>query len=598
MKVMVILLEFLVRVFFAWTVAYEVTLGTRLPAWWAPVLWAVVLVPVLLPSLPRWVRALRVPVRRPWFGLGVLVLALAWGALQLFTWFEDRDDYSLMHRVVWQQQHLDQPYALFDTGHGDPEVPALSILHVATSYEPLTGVIGHALSLNAVWVYQNGGAALAAAFFPVVLALLYRRFRLGPVTALAATATALAFMLADGGTWPIGGKSFGRMAVWLWPAKNMLWLVGLPLAFLWGLRFLARPTLGRYGSLVLLSAGALGMNNSGIYLVPGIWFCLSAAYVLGYGIRPRRLRRAVLLNIASFPCVIVAALLMTHIIPEPADRTVWSAKVGWPEDWWPNLQIVAGHFPRAVRDLLLLLVLAPAALTRPLRRLPVLLTLVTCATFLNPIAGPMWMRFVQGTFWRLGYLLPVPWAAGLAAGCLRFRRVQPALAAARVGALIAAIVALVVAFEVTALSSRMGVGFKGIRGYQFASTDAAFVRRLGIRLEGRLLLAPERMVETVGLLHPSVRVYAGFHLDTPHLFANAGRAEEGIERLRAQRFVTGQDSPTARAAFEQALERGVNAIVIPVELEHRVRPLLRRGENGPWHEAGRASGYVLWLRDS
>jgi len=83
--VLEVALEFLVRVFFAWTAAYEVTLAARLPAKYVQPLWAIILVVVLFPSLRRWGRAFTTPARKPWFYLAVAALSLGCAGLQFYT---------------------------------------------------------------------------------------------------------------------------------------------------------------------------------------------------------------------------------------------------------------------------------------------------------------------------------------------------------------------------------------------------------------------------------------------------------------------------------------------------------------------------------
>lgn len=111
-----VLLEFVVRLFFAGTLAYWVTLCARLPAMWVQPLWVVIAVPILWPAVGCWRRQLRVPVERCGFLFGVASLALAWGTLQLVTRAEDCDDHITLHRALWQLPRLAQPFALHDRG--------------------------------------------------------------------------------------------------------------------------------------------------------------------------------------------------------------------------------------------------------------------------------------------------------------------------------------------------------------------------------------------------------------------------------------------------------------------------------------------------
>ncbi|MBI4859172.1 MAG: hypothetical protein HY815_02710, partial [Candidatus Riflebacteria bacterium] len=89
------------------------------------------------PRAPGWMKAwcaLRFDRARLVAGL---TLALASAGVALCTCRPDPDDLSYLHRAIAQTVRLEQPFSLGDTAHDVSGLPALSVLHVTTSFEPL-----------------------------------------------------------------------------------------------------------------------------------------------------------------------------------------------------------------------------------------------------------------------------------------------------------------------------------------------------------------------------------------------------------------------------------------------------------------------------
>lgn len=213
--------------------------------------------------------------------------------------------------------------------------------------------------------------------------------------------------------------------------------------------------------------------------------------------------------------------------------------------------------------------------------------------------GPVWIRLVHpASYWRLAYLVPLPWMAGLAAGCLRLLDVPLRRAVLRLGALALGVFLTGVSYEMPAVSERGGIGWKRPSEYKLPPNEVELVDRLGSQLDGRRLLAPVHLAMTAGLVNPRVQLYADYQLFTAHLFANAGCGAEGTERVEAQRFVTlGEVSPRAAEAFRRALARGVDAVAVRDPQRLPVLHYLREDRMFVWREACHANGYFVFLRD-
>ncbi len=574
-------IEFIIITFSICTLIFHIALCTRIPAGTIQNLWALTVALSFIAYLPRFIRRFRSRGDGSRFHWWILVIALAWATPMLFVMRQNNDDLTLYHRVVWQLNHLDQPFTLEDTTHGLPDLPAISYLHITTSYEPLVGLLANLFHLDPLLAYHNTGAFFGPFLLVVVYALLYRRFRFTRSQAILATLVSLCFLLVDTGT----GRSFGRLVFVMWTAKNILWLVVIPLTILLSLRFLSRPTPWRFLTVFLMGIGSVGLTNSGIFLFPGTVFCISVAYLVNGGWSAKRFRRALLLNAASIYCVAFAAATVLHIIPALRDREAWA--VGWPASWYRSLALVIPNWQTLARDLVIALVVVPACLMRSLRKLPVIYTLTACLVFMTPWTGPAWLAFLQsGNYWRVLYLIPLPWFAGCLARWLPMRR----------NILVLVVISAVVLDGISWFNQIHSGAVRKPWSYSFDSEVDSFSRRIAAEVDGRLLLAREDVVVVLGLENPQSRFYSTRFLDTRHIFANADRKKEGVDRSLAQSFVEGKVSPEAQAAFELALENKVDAIATKREMLPLIQTILEKRQPGSWKVTIPVNSYMLLLR--
>jgi len=583
--------EILVQLFSCWTVAYHLCLLCRFPAWFSLLLCCLLYLPFAVRVLPKQVRLLRGLKPNSLLGM-LLLLSLLCGSLTLFISRPDADDFSFFHRVVAQLPYLDRPFFLTHTGENVSGLPPQSFLHVSTSYEPLMGMLAVLFHLSPLHVYQNLSAFFAAGLLPLAYFLLYREFRMPARIALAATVLALVFLLGDGNT----HRAFGNVGlVRLWQGKTILWTLVLPLTLLFGWRFLRRPSTYRWMLVAMTALCGVGLSNSGTYLLPVLLAAMAAAYYASYGFTRRRLRRAcLLLGAALYPALVSVAVLI-GLIPKPSDVGIYTFLLPWPTDWRENLDMVIGGNRGAVRDLLLL-ALPVTALKKPLHRYPVSISLGILILCINPIVAPFWMRTIfPASYWRLLYLLPLPWCSGLLAGILCRSFGNRRLA---VGFAVFAIFSLLFSYRSSVLASTNEITWKSPGELKLPLQELAFLRSAAPYLHARNLLAPENVAMTAALLDPTIRLECGRQFETVHVFSNAGQKYEGLRRADAQNLVTaGRNSSQERAAFACSIQHGVDAVVLTQRAFHAL-PGLMLSVPGRWMEAIEDSGYVLFLKES
>lgn len=599
MRILLLLMIVMTEVFAAWTASYHVILLGQLPAWTTTVPFLILLPLLLAWSRRDWSKVVHGP-RREWgFATGVLILGgiLGFAALGIANY--NPDDYNFFHRALVQASRLDQPFALTETGHLPAGLPQLSLLHAMTSYEPAVALIARLLGADPLGCYQNGGELLGVVLLTVVLALLYRQFRLGPRMAFAATVFAVLYMATDVRL----PCSYGNILLYCWTGKVLLWGVLLPWTIVLVLRFLRHPCLSRWVLVLLAGVCAPGLSGSGVFLFPVEVTCVSVAYLLQGRLGWKRLRRAALVNTGSFYCLVIAALGILGVIPRPSNCDVWIQE--FPGDWLQNLGLIFSGREVVLRDALLVLIVPLFALPRLPARLAVLLAAAVLLIVANPLAGPLWMRIVTpGAYWRFTFLLPLAWYAGLVVPALvRGHRTRLCMIGSRTIA-VAAIAAALVAWHLslywpTRIRSELHV--KSPWALRLPQREAEFARLAIPHLRGRFILGPQNVCICIALLDPQLKFYA--IRGTQHIFANAGFPAEGRRRVAAQSAVTQGKVEEGRSAelaatLKESLNHGVDAVILvdSEPVRHRVMPQLAASAAGRWRLTVAGGGYALFLR--
>lgn len=597
MRLLLGILEVFLIVFASWTLAYHFSLLVNLPSGLISVPFLSILI-LLSGFFQRDLRhAFRFQKGDGWFLLGTISLGFVIGVSTIFISNPNPDDFNFFHRALVQLQHLKDPFILTDTGHNISGLPPLSILHVLTSYEHFVAMAATLVGADPLGFYHNVCACIAEILIVIVYVLLYGHFGLKRSQSLCATMGAVLFFLLD---LRLNGRSFGNILLYLWVGKVMMWGILIPITFLEAYRYLCCPTPRRLSFVVMTGISAVGLSGSGVFMIPILIFAVSLAYLFTYGFTLRRLKHTILLNCASCYCVVIALGGIVGLLPKPDDTLVWSQ--GWPSIWWQNLTLVISHSSILIRDLLILFLLPLIAIARPLNRFLHLLTGTLCLIFANPLFGPFWIQMIQpAAYWRLLFLLPLPWCAGLMLPCI----MQVIHLESR-GVLFYSSVALVMLSMVNAyLFSGMRVHeiseylhAKKPLEYRLSAPESAFVRSVGHRLDNRNILAPERVVVVLALINPTTRFEAT--RGTLHTFGNAGLKEEGLRRVAVQDFVgTCKRLPENHAALRQSFEMGIDAIIISEckdDLQASLFPLSALSD-GPWREAARNNGYILYSKE-
>jgi hypothetical protein len=522
------LVELALLVGAAATIGYWVVLVTRLPA----LAWYPVTLGVLLPAVAALRHRWRAPA--PSVTAGALAaVCLAAAAVSVFTLSPDADDLSYLHSAFVAAAHPELPIPLYNTIPDVEGLPALSPVHLLTSVEFSVAMLAHGLDVDALWATHYAFSTLAAAFFPVPYFLLMRRFGLSPRLAVLGAAGALAFLLLSENP----SRDWGNFTILhSWVGKCLLIGVLLPITTLVSVDFMRKG--GRSELLLLCSAmvAGLGCSGSGAFLIPFVIYpIVAASLVLAGGQRGTMWRRG-LFSLAPLFAIALAALLpLAGLIPNNISNIeVWQN--GWPQDIPAALTLVL-PWPQLA---LLPLIGAAGLLLAPDRRLAAVVGLAVAgmaAAIVVPPVGLLIMKLVQpGAFWRLVLALPVPLCFGLVVASVFDTNEKPMASVVR-----RSFVGLVVVTAFVAIKVPAG-NYSHLSWPQSAKLDpgtlpvADELARLAPL--GAVVLSPESIAVSLGLMRPDIRFISGRDADTLHIFLNAHRTAEGQARVLAQRAVT------------------------------------------------------------
>lgn len=587
-------LELAVELLAAWTLAVHGCMALGIAAWWAWPAWGLLVAAIGFAGRRRFVSVRRAPREERSFALSALGLGAAASLPALVLLTPSGDDFNFFHRAVWQLGHLGEPFSSGDTAFGVPGLAAISPLHAITTWELGLAMLAQALGLSALGVYHNGAVILGNLLLTTLLALWLRELGFSARGSLVGVLGAIAFLYVDDPSvrsWAIAYRM-------LWVGKMVQWLVVLPAALLFAWRYLCDPSPARLLHPAACGICAVATSGTGVFLLPGMF---AAASLAGLLLRPLSLRRAIecgSLNLASFYCLGVAALVFSGTLAQPGDLRAWVE--GFPASWFDNLRLVAPHAAGAVRNALLAFAVPVVLLRGDGRAFLVGFGAALIVIFLNPVLGPLWLEAAKpGSYWRVMLLFPVPLAAGITLAALADGRPSR-----RVAVVVAGLVALCAV--AARLSTPPGFAYmehryatKAPLELRLPPAELRFVRLARGELAARHLLAARGISVTAALLVPSLRIEAGRLQDTRHVFANAGDPNEGVRRLKAWEWAShcGAPSPAGEAAARESISRGVDA-VIAVDCGGRDAARRRVLEHGGarFNEVLREGGYVLYLR--
>lgn len=593
----------------SWTLAYQLVLVARWPAWTIVWLWLPITALVLFFLLCFWTRTKALIVMGYRFHpshLLLLVLAIGCASIVLFVRRPNQDDIVYFHRALTQLLDLHQPILTRQTSV-DMDAAAFSPVHLATSHEMLMALLGHYLGIDPLYCYQVVGHVFSAFFIPLVLYWCVRILGLNRWPAATGALLGVAFLLLDNvGAAAFGNTAFGRM----WQGKSIVWILFLPVALSLSYRFLREGNRSDVVWLTLLSVAGVGLSSSALYLIPAAVGCSCLAFLASELIERERqaklwerFQRCCLLAIPLFYPVAILALLRLNVIPKPIDIRGFGPQY---IPWWQAVDFVVGRPAEHFRNIMIMIAV-PLLIVRGKSGL--FLFFYLCGIWLlclNPLFAHWWMRNIFATcYFRFVYLLPLPLlCAMLPAATDRWAEIRAASVEDRTLnglAVLAVIMGFVCSYRELSIMPRSAArGWKSPWEYQLLKTNTDFARAAGQYIAHSKLLAPAWTASCeLPLLFPQMKIVAPRLVI--HYFTNAGNPNEGSLRRSAQAFIEGEKNinstrtKSLAESFRRVITSGrANALAVPETESVRVLAALQKIDPR-WHRVLEARGLVLML---
>jgi hypothetical protein len=604
-------LEWILAFFAALTIAYDVVLLMRWPCYF-----------IAIGAMPLAVAAIGggAMLRRgmpesavlpdPWADrFALLLIGMAVVVYTLLVNRPDSDDVAYLRRAVVQATSLRSPVVVSNVTY-DADVPDVVPTQYLVSYEILVGMAGRVLHCDPVNLYFNVFPAVIAFLVPWVYYLLFRAFDLAPKVAVLAVLGAMLFLVLDGNAhWSPGNFAFVR----IWQGKCALVTLGLPAVVLFSWRYLRRPGPAAWYAVFLSGICAVGLSATGLFIIPALLLATGLAYVIGGREMSGeqlavRCRRAANLNLAAIYPLSVTAILVTGIVPVAREVALVLDARSWLDHLYGFGDTLSLVWYGA------LLLLGPLLmLKRSYARVLVWLPVVGLALYFNPVTGPILVRKLTTNYFRLGYVLPVALAAGLAFAALG--RLPSSLAALRAAGLprvraSGVLVALALLTCLFVMQARQftfspgnhpcapeSVACKALFADRFDRGVDKFARAVSPRLDQAIVLAPWEASVALALLNPHARFAITRSNYTRWSFSVKDELPQWQLRDRAQALVAEPAPVTGgREALRELARQGVNAVVVAPDADYSAVQAALAESGCRWTCATGVSGYRLLLR--
>lgn len=600
MRIFFILIELSILSLCAWTLSYHFVLINTFSARTLLFIFPILEIGLLVLFWKRWLAYFRNFRKSDKFGfIGVLVVALLSGIFTLTNLRPDMDDFSFLHRAIWQSLHLDLPIANYDLSLNRADLPIISLTHLLTSYEMFVAFAAKILPVKPVFLYQNLLGSLAGMLIIIVSGLIFHQLGVKKRILIWACLAFFAFLLIDQNL----HRSFGSFIIFrLWQGKTILVGIFLGITFLYALKIHLHKGYDILDYLILFMLGvcSVGLSGSGIFLYPLMVLALCFALLLADGLSKRSFIKAVLNGCMALYPLLIAFAIKVGLIPLPQDKSVWSAQQGWPADWYNNLLLVFQSGETILRNAILLFILPLLTL----RKNRALFLIVYAGTlfilYTNSWSGPLMIKQVYpAAYWRLAYLYLIPIHAGLLVLLLTQVNFKSLRSIARV-AVFLLLVAFILHIGVKHDTKVSRFVLKKPWEYKFPRMDQKVsVNTMGY-LRHRNALLPYNVAVVAGLHDTSILLEANRKSQTIHIFGCINQREEGVRRTRAQAYTERCESNREQIeAFQISLSRGVNAVLIKnctPEKKAATESMLRNNSK-LWKKKLEIEGYTLYLKN-
>ena len=410
---------------FSWTIAYQIIAFVRLPAYASLILTGLIFAALVVWASQYWRKIIGQPAKSYGYAAIALLLGVLAGYYTLVVSpAGSPDDVENFHRALVQIENLDQPYFLSDVIHNVEGLPFLAASFGIQAYDQLGAHLSAITGIPTLAIYHNILPFYFAIAIIATYVLLYQTFGLSKGQALGAVVLMFVFLHIDTEV----SRSYGSFTFRrLWQGRALVWTYGFPILLLSTYRYFKEPNQRDLVRIALTLIAGVGFSSSGVFLMPAFIGVLSIAYFFHTSIDVTRLKRiasanaAVIYHIGFLIAIVSGVLSLADWTAN--DITVLVGHNDFTADtWYENLGLVMTGLRTVARNLLIVIVIPAITLKDSNRRLMVLFSLLAILVFMMPITAPIWFGVLSGhVYWRLYYLLPLPFSFGLLARVPKLR---------------------------------------------------------------------------------------------------------------------------------------------------------------------------------
>jgi len=312
----------------------------------------------------------------------------------------------------------------------------------------------------------------------------------------------------------------------------------------------------------MLGITAVGLAYTAFFIYPFMVLLLGVAYSIARG-KEARLLKVIPTYFASIIYVFITALFVLIDAKRAGKAEVLN--VGWPVSLKGIMDFVfGGYFTFSSIVFYASAVLGIILLKGTQRRFIAAWLVLTFLFFLNPVTG----EYVANNFtspnayWRLLYLLPFPLLPGLIAASLAEKRLTSDRS---VFSIIATVVAITVMFNL--VPNRISVFGKvdfGLRNKLERQAESDVREILAVAPDGPML-APVRYSSIIPLFTSRLPQVAVRVFELQLFAAMHGRDDVAAGRLKAVRFVSGDNSIQNLKFFSEVIGKEINTVVLDIK---------------------------------
>ena len=550
------LIDYMLLILASSTIAYEITLFTRLPLWYLSPLfffWFIVLFIFRYQLNKTQTTVFKLDNNT----IILIILSILCSLINTFTLRPDPDDFSFFHRAIFDLMNLDAPISITHTAHDLTNLPALSPVHLTTSIEVASTFVANALGIQPMAFIHNGLGSLCLFIFPFILFTSFQYLQFSERLSLFGIIITIMLYVFSGDS----HQDWGNFTiVRAWQGKTILVTLFVPLTALLTFNYL------RFGNKIdllrlnLSTVASLGLTGSAFFLIPFIVAFSALGSAFFQYKQSIFYKKSALLSSVLIPFALVFILIKLGTIPDVKNTDIWKLQYWGINTIW-NDEITMLDRTLFVKKTTVYFYLSSFVFILLFyKNSPRVLSLlyssiVICiALILPPISSILIKITLPFGYWRLAYATQMPFIITLAI-LLAVKSANKSHLSNRIDKKISNSNLIICQFlkkiDIHKLFTLcIFLGFVALKASTINSNTIAYPHKFKFHVneiaainlfekwlpQGSVVLIPKELVSPLGLARPDIRMLSTQHFETFHTMLNAGYDRKEIDlRLEAQK---------------------------------------------------------------